>query len=104
MMRAEMVKKATAAILGPWIEDYKRGRLQLPAGQSAEGFLETMAIRRKPQIDAFVADMEREARKPAPRCANCREPATTVMGGKDYCDRHARDHRAALPVGLGGSA
>jgi hypothetical protein len=31
-------------------------------------------------------------------------PASTVMGGADYCERHAANHRLALPAGIGAAA
>lgn len=102
MTRAELIREATAAVCGPIIEDYRKGRLDGVEGISADEKLREMIQRRQPAINDYIR--EKLAAKKTVVCAECGCPATTHMGGADYCDAHAQNHRMAVPAKLGVAA
>ena len=102
--RARLIQEATAAVCGAIFDDYRKGRLHGVEGVTAEEKLDELVRRRQPQIAAWIRDRLASLNRKAATCAECGCVATTVMGGADYCDRHARNHRAELPAGMGAAA
>lgn len=102
--RAELIAKATAAVCGPIIDDYQKGRLDGVDGKPAEQRLRELIAHRQPQIAAWMQDYAQRAVRRAARCCECGREATTVMGGNDFCAEHAKNHRMALPDKLGAAA
>jgi hypothetical protein len=95
MNYAEAVKRATASVLAPQIENVRKGTIprdvhHASSGFDAEQYLAEQATRFRDQI---AAETQRLLHPPeAPRC-HCGRVATTAIAGDDYCD----DHSATAP-------
>lgn len=102
MNREQLVKEATAAVCWAIIDDYRKGRLDGVEGRTPEEEMRKRIEKRT----GLIADYMRQRLQPqrVTVCAECGMPASTVMGGADYCERHAANHRLALPAGIGAAA